>query len=244
MSTATRIWLTRPHDDSEHMARELNARGIATLVAPVMHIVPCAITLTDTTPPAALMLTSRSGCLAMPSLPTAWRSVPVYCVGAATAEAAACHGFKQIVTGNGTALELLTPLITAHRAGERIVHLSGNEVRTDLAPLLAPYGMVLERLITYRAEIVDALEPSVIDALRQQQLHGLVLYSPRSARMVYDLLVAADCLSHLHRLDAYCLSLDVAAEAAALGCKRLHACPVPTHHAMMELLSATAITSA
>jgi uroporphyrinogen-III synthase len=230
------LWLTRPLADSEAMQHALKARGIASIVAPVMEIVPCDYQL-PANAPTSILLTSRYGAAA---LPDHWRDCPLYAVGEATANSARAKGYKNITTGDGSALDLLPAIVIA---GHDVLHLCGEDIKIDLAPLLAVKGITLSRLVTYQATAVAALAPIIAHALRNGDVSGLVLYSPRAATIAHDLLKQADCLKYMAHIDGYCLSLEIAGAAGILGCKRLHACPLPTQQAMMELLSAPAISA-
>lgn len=228
------VWLTRPIDDSRAMETALAAKHIPTFVAPLMGIAPTPHTLPAM--PDAVVITSRHGAAA---LPAAWMHLPVYAVGEATANAARDAGATHILVGEGNALELLPLIRDLQKPGDRLVHLSGAEVKIDLAPLLGAHRITLERCVVYDAQPLP-LPAALYDAL--PGITGVVLYSPHSARILAYTLGAST--AKLAQATAYCLSLDVAAAAAAVPFKRLVSCPVPTHQAMMELLSEAAITSA
>lgn len=233
----SRLWLTRPRADSEAMAATLRARGIDTILAPVMMIAPCSFQLPQQ-PPASLLLTSRH---AAEALPAAWRHVPVYAVGDATADAVRAQGYAHVIVGGGNALELLPAIV----AGQRdVLHLSGAEIKLDLAPLLASQGIALQRCVVYEAQRVTALDAALIAALRSGSVRGVVFYSPHTVRMAQQLLEEADAMAAMAQVDAFCLSLDIAQPAAALGCAAIFTCALPTQQAMMELLTTHAIRAA
>lgn len=230
------VWLTRPQRDSERMEAALAVRGIDSIVAPVMEIAALDVTF-DEAMPDGLILTSRRAAKALQAIPPAWRTLPVYCVGNATAEAAKRYHFEHTISGQGSALDLLPLIAQRHGNHDRLLHLSGDAVKIDLAPLLASRGITLERKVVYESHRVAALSPALTHALHVHALTGVVFYSPRTVRFATELVGDA-----LHQLDAYCLSMDIAAAAAKAGCKRVHACPIPTHQAMMELLFQHAMT--
>lgn len=226
------LWLTRPEADSRAMAEQLGS--MPHIIAPLMGIAPLPHTLPSM--PDAVVITSRHAAAA---LPQAWMALPIYAVGNATAEAARAAGATHIIVGEGSALDLLHPMRDGQKPGARLVHLSGEEVKIDLAPLLAAHGIALERCVVYGATPC-ALPSALFDAL--PRITGVVLYSPHSARVLAQSLGAQ--ASALAGATAYCLSLDVAQAAAALPFKRLVSCPVPTHAAMLAVLSQAAISGA
>lgn len=238
----TRVWLTRPHADSARMGEALAARGVDSLIAPVLTIKPYRFHPPRLLPDA-LLLTSRHTAIALMALAQEWRGLPVYCVGPATARIAHQHGFYKTIVGRGSATTLLPKILSNLRSGDKILHLSGDEVRVNLTPLLQRYSITLERLMVYRATASDALPPTLQHALAAGQIGGAVFYSPRSAHLAHGLLAQAGLLPAMVGIDAYCLSLAVAEEASQLGCKSLHVADQPTHQAMMELLLNSVMTA-
>ena len=230
------VWLTRPQRDSERIEAALATRGIDSVIGPVMEITALDVTF-DEPMPDGLILTSRRAAKALSDAPPAWRALPVYCVGNATAQAARRYHFEHTIVGEGSALDLLPVIAQHHGNNDQLLHLSGDAVKIDLAPLLASRGIALTRKVVYESHRIAALAPALTHALHVHALTGVVFYSPRTVRFAAEL--AGDAL---HQLDAYCLSMDVAAAAAKAGCKRVYACPIPTHQAMMELLFQHAMT--
>lgn len=234
------IWLTRPYDDSQHMANALGEHGIPSVVAPVMHIQPQPVQWPDETP-AAIVLTSRYAAHALEQSPAHWRTLPVYCAGPATAQAAARLGFGQVYPASTGVMELL-PRLRENHAGARVLYPSGEDIKLDIAPLLQPSGIIVERIIAYRAHAVEQLPPSLVESFAKDEIRGVVLGSPRAAQLVHGLLSQYRLTANASKLDLYCLSLDIAAEAARLlGGRQVYACSLPSYDAMMELLFKHAI---
>ena len=132
-----RILLTRPRAQAEEMAPELRAMGHQVIISPLLE--RQNLKIPDNLESAgALVFTSLNGVGAMAGrIPEALLSRPVFAVGARTAAAAEEAGFQRLVVGPGTANDLL-PLIVGF-AGEidgPIIHVSGEDVRTDVAALL------------------------------------------------------------------------------------------------------------
>src|SRR3546814_17676200 len=73
------------------------------------------------------MVTSANAMRLSGPLPEAWRALPCYAVGEATAKAAAERGFPRIIVGDGDASALAAPMAAA---GVRVaLHLAGREHR-------------------------------------------------------------------------------------------------------------------
>lgn len=234
------IWLTRPYDDSQHMADLLAEHHIRSLIAPVMDIEAGAVQWPQEAPDA-LLLTSRYGARALENAPDSWRALPVYCSGPATAQAALRLGFENINAVETGVLDTL-PLLRENHAGQRVLYPSGEDIKLDVAPLLQPFGITVERVIAYSARAKDQLPTPLLAAFAEGAISGVIFASPRAAHIAHDLLRQHRLSAKAGKLDLFCLSVDIAAEAARLiGGAQVYACPVPSYDAMMELLLKHAI---
>ncbi len=229
------IWLTRPYDDSEHMAELLAQHKIPSIIAPLMNIEPLTVIWSQPMPDA-ILLTSRYGARALENAPAAWRALPSYCAGPATAQAALRLGFENIVSVETSVLDML-PLLRDNHAGQRVIYPSGEDIKLDVAPLLAPHGITVERVIAYNARAKEQLAGPILHAFHEHTLTGVIFASPRAVHIARDLLKLNKLSVAASKLDLYCLSVDIAAEAARhIGGVQVYACPLPSYDAMMELL--------
>ena len=242
MSRPPLIWLTRPQADSEALAAQLADREVQTLVAPVMRIVPLYTPPLRAKPgdegavPNALLLTSRHAAYMLATLPAKWRSLPVFCVGSATAQAARSAGFSNIVVGEGDVLELLPRMVPQLKPGAQLLYLAGEETRIDVAALLAVQHIHVEKRVVYRAEAETVLTPAALEALAKGTVTAAVFFSPRSATLTAELLAQHGLSATALSMEAYCLSLAVAEAAGVLPWQALHACHIPTAQAMRDLI--------
>lgn len=157
----------RPQPGADASAARLRAMGFDPVVAPLFMLAPVEWALPEA-PVAAVLMTSASAArLAGPQL-GALVHLPLYAVGAATAEAARTAGFRDIVTGPGDAAAL-APLV-AHAP---VLHLAGVAHRADALPA----GLV--RRIVYADTPVAALPGAVAEAARDGAV--ALLHSPRAA---------------------------------------------------------------
>ncbi len=205
--------------------------GIESIVAPVITIHPQGFSVPEKMP-AALLLTSRHAAPALAALPAGWRSLPVYCVGSATAQKAAAQGFTNILAGDADVLSLLPRVANDVAADNTVFYLAGEEVSVDIAPLL-PALQVIQSTV-YRAETVAQLPNAMLTA--QDEITAVTFFSARSARIANQLLVDAGMQEKARILDAFCLSLHVAEAAGQLPYRRIHTCYQPTREAMRDLI--------
>jgi uroporphyrinogen-III synthase len=222
-----RILITRPEEDAAGFAKALEAKGHEPIVCPLLDIVFTAVAPLNANGATALIATSRNGLRGLahsldrgPASSTkpareALTRLPIFCVGEATARLAQELGFATIYAGAGGARDLL-PLIETHvaPADGPLLHLGGEQLAFDLPGALARRGYAARLEALYRAEPAAKFPPFVIDSLRRHEIGGVVLMSPRTARIFVELLDVHGLVGCCSPLVCYCLSPAV---AQALG---------------------------
>ncbi|KQU53107.1 hypothetical protein ASG67_09725 [Sphingomonas sp. Leaf339] len=209
----------RPEPGNARTAAAIEALGGKAIRLPLFTIEPRPWEAPDPAAFDVLLATSanafRHGGGALAGL----RGLPVWAVGATTAEAAKATGFTvaRIGEGDGRTLAATAP------AGLRMLHLAGKE-------RIAPAGIAA--IITTRS--VYAAPPIDIPATAMAGTAGGVamLYSTRAARRWAELV-------DLHRLPRDTIRLatigGAVATAAGDGWDRVVAAPVPTDAAVVAL---------
>lgn len=235
MQSAKKLWLTRPVDDSEHLARDLRRHHIETLIAPVKAIVRQHF-VRPSEAPDALLITSRHAAYALADFPPEWRDLPVYCVGQATAEYVKEYGYRHMIPGTSDILALLPRMAAELPSGGRIVYLAGEDRRVDVASLMAAREIEVTTLITYHATPETTLSPTLIDALREGTIGAVAFFSPRSAEVATNLLKRYALDTRAPYIDTFCFSLNVAKTAGHLPWKSLYTCHSPSRDAMIDLI--------
>jgi uroporphyrinogen-III synthase len=168
------LLVLRPQPGADATAARAAERGLRAIVAPLFRIVPREWDMPDE-PVDALLITSANGARALDDRLD--RSLPVYAVGEATADAARRAGFGTVTAGPGR-IEELVPIIV--RDGIRsLLHLAGED-RTAFDPA----GLRIETRIVYAAEPV-APPPAFEPALAEGAV--VLLHSTRAARRFREL---------------------------------------------------------
>lgn len=180
------IIMTRPRAASERFLAALGAKRLAigrVVISPAISIEQFEAPV-DLDGFSGVIVTSSNalaGVSAGPGL-TAW------CVGDATAEAAARAGFEAVSTG-GSADDLLGVVSRAQPRGP-LLYLRGRHVNTDLAERLAAEGVdVAERVVYDQPERAPTDEARALLAETNPLI--LPLFSPRTARIVAGWVAAA-----------------------------------------------------
>jgi uroporphyrinogen-III synthase len=235
MADAQTIWLTRPLADSTLLATELAEHGIRTLVAPIMHISSKPFDVPATLPDA-LLITSRHASTALAQLPSSWHALPVYCVGNATASMARELGFSHVIPGGQDVLSILPHLLANASSLSTLLYLSGEDITLDVAPRLAQHNIHVQRVVVYEASPIAVLGQDICSGLNDGSISGVTFFSTRTAQICNSLLTQAGLKASARKIDAYCLSLNVAGAAGGLPWARLITCHSHTRHAMRDLI--------
>ncbi len=241
-----RFIVTRPAEDASKLISKLESAGHSALAAPLIriHNLP-GITLPSTRW-QAILVTSANSIRALTILPGHDRltSVPVFAVGPASATAAKSAGFTDIRTAHGD-LEALTALALKELdpAEGPVFYPSGTVISGDLKSKLEKAGFLCTRLPLYNAEPAQELPDAVLQALKDRAVDGVVLFSPRTARIWAKCLAVADLTSVASSLTHCCLSTAVAeAVSASLGSgvklKSLIIAPEPNEDSLLQAIGA------
>lgn len=168
-----RVLVTRPQPGADTTAERLSALGHDVRTAPLFTVHSL-----QWSPPGevidALMVTSANAMRLSGPLLEAWRALPCYAVGEATAKAAAERGFTRIIVGDGDASALAAQM-AADGVGVAL-HLAGREHRAVAGGALR----IVTRTV-YAADPVGRLGADVESALSAGTVDRVLLYSARAA---------------------------------------------------------------
>lgn len=210
-----RLLVTRPAEDAAALIERLREIGHEAIASPVLEIVARGEPPTDWGRYSGLVFTSRHAITALGVLPEGALALPVWTVGEATAARARFAGFKVVRSAGGTEADLAALLAAkAQRDALPLLHLRGQETRGGLARPLRDAGLTLEARIVYEARPLERLTPEAAAAIANHSVNGVLVFSPRSARLFVDLATGSGVSGGLSHLTGYCIS---EATAAALG---------------------------
>jgi uroporphyrinogen-III synthase len=233
-----RLLVTRPEEDAVVIADALRARGHVPVIAPLMVVRYLEGPVLGLDGIQAVLATSANGVRAL-ARRSARRDISIYAVGPQTAEVARQEGFVAVTSADGDSAALVE-LVGRHAdpmAGP-LFHAAGAETAGRLRQALQARGFTVESDVLYDAAPVAALPEAAADALRTDALDGVLLFSPRSAKLfagrVGDLGLAENCA----RLDAFCISAATAAALAPLSFARIVVASVPNQDGILALLPA------
>lgn len=208
-----RLLVTRPLDDAHGTVRALEARGHIVLLEPLLRIEPAAGVSIPQKPYQAVLVTSANGVRALARLAgTAnLKETPVLAVGEASGRAAAAAGFGTVRHAAGD-LAALAALVSeqCQPDGGALLYAAGSVVSGDLRGLLQARGYDVDRVVLYEAVSAETLSHETEISLRDHTIDGVLLYSPRSARIWGRVLERSGLAENAGSLVHFCLSQAVA----------------------------------
>ena len=213
-----RIAITRPQVDGERSAKILRAQGHDVLLAPLMRVEPIEADVSGTW--SAIVITSANAPAALHESRDLL-ALPLFAVGARSAEAARDAGFANVTSADGDVHDLVRLIAEQPRADTPLLYLAGETRSADLVGELTRRGIKAEMRIVYRA--VTALD-------------AVLHYSTRSAE---NFIAGARNVGIAHEAFAVrhlCLSAQVAAPLQAAGVANVAVAKHPDEAALVELL--------
>ncbi|MDT9599591.1 uroporphyrinogen-III synthase [Sphingosinicella rhizophila] len=217
------VLILRPEPGASDSAERAEAIGLISVTAPLFTVRPLSWQAPDPHLFAAVLLTSANAARHGGDGLAAYRDLPCYTVGEATAAAARDAGFRDIRVGEGAGEDAVR--LAAGDGARHILHLCGRDHKKVEAP-----GVSVTRLPVYAADAIDGLPGEALQAIRAQAL--ILLHSARAASHFGRLLDQAG----LARSDIELAAISAAAARAAGGCWRAkHIAAAPRDDALLEL---------
>lgn len=232
-----RLLITRPEEDAEPLATALAARGIASLIEPLLTVADVAGPAPDLAGVQALLVTSANGVRAF-ARRSPERAMPVLGVGDASAAAARQLGFTSVKSAAGDVVALAR-LVVAEldpRNGA-LLHVASSKVAGDLAGKLARAGFDCRRQVLYQARAATVLGPKTRAALDAGAVDGVLLFSPRTASIFARLITDAGIAGACRRMTAYCLSRAVADAVSGLAWRGVVVASAPNQESLLDAVA-------
>ena len=196
----TKIWITRTQPAADESAQVWRDAGFDPLVAPLLEIEPV---LHDPLPAdAVIIFTSKNGVDH-----TACGGQRAICVGDATAAKARAAGYKDVISVDGTSLDVTDWILENLPKTQSITHVSGWHVRGSIIEDLIEAGYSAQRVIAYHS-VPSPIWPDV-------PFSSVVFYSPLAAKTFAD--IAIDMCIDISKVTAICISQATTDELSALA---------------------------
>jgi uroporphyrinogen-III synthase len=235
-----RVLLTRPLASSEAMAGTLQKLGYEITVEPLLSVVPLPAPCPPIDAPDAVMITSGNALMALEGRSAEAADLlgaPCFCVGPGTADKASAFGFRDVQNSTGDGAELarfMDAALTKRPAS--VLHIAGRDADSRAREILEKSGHRVTSWIVY--ETLPAADFTAVTRtlLENQKLEAILLFSPRTAQVLANLLKKTALEACCTGLAAICLSDTVAKVLRPLGWRHLVAVPKPAEEAVIACL--------
>jgi uroporphyrinogen-III synthase len=236
------VLVTRPHPDNEATLANLRARGIDALAAPMLRFEPLPFHDDDDAHYDAVILTSANALRGTDLAGSRLLRLPLFAVGAHTAEAARGTGFGQVLVAKGDAIALRDLVLARVEAGElksdaTLLYLAGADLARDLAGELGRLGLTVATHTTYRMAPVASLPGEISDAFMAHRITAVLHYSRRSAQAFLDAVRTGGFEISALALPQCCISASVAAVLRDAGAAQLVVAVSPDEGALLDALA-------
>jgi len=230
-----RLIITRPLQRAKPLGEKLQEMGFEILQAPMLKIENCPFDI-PAGPLQAVIFTSVQGVEAAAGH-NSLHIFPVVAVGSKTASAAAKAGFQTVYNAEGD-VDALYDLILekGNPAKGLLLHLAGEQTTGNLVERLKEKGFQAERRRVYKANAADSLPANVVEKIKARAVDGVLFFSPRTAHIFNQVVEGLDLNAGLEKMQAICLSENVATEAGRLPWKKVLVADNPTEQSMIDLL--------
>jgi uroporphyrinogen-III synthase len=230
-----RVLLTRALEDAGRSARLLEKIGFESVVAPVIETRDGV-----ESPPEGvfdgLIVTSAKAASRLWRFDAELRALPVFAVGPRTARAIGSHGIRDVHCSAGDAKSLIRDIPSILPPPARLLHIAGRDRKEEPARSLREMGYEVSLWTAYVAAAVDELPEAARRALDDDAIDAALHYSPRSAKLVLELVERAGLSTAFGHLRHVAISPDVAEVLRASGCRRVAHAPKSNEKAMFRVL--------
>lgn len=233
------ILLTRPYAKSLETKRQLEEIGCRVSIQPVLDISPVKHSSDIYRNSKALILTSFHASSQISQREEIDKNMTIFAVGEATARPLHDAGFKNVYAAEGNAQSLL-PIIREHFRPEDglITYLSGWHITQDLAKALAMNGHEAQRVVIYKANLINDISPLTKAEIQRQEIDCVILMSNRSAHQFCKMCYEAKIIKHLSRITALTMSEEIAKSIENIKWKDIKIAQEPSMNSIIETLTA------
>jgi uroporphyrinogen-III synthase len=225
-----KLLVTRPVEDAQPLADKLGGLGHVAVIVPLLNITPRDGMVLPEGPFQALCVSSANGLAAKADL-SVFHHIPFFAIGPQSALEARRQGFDHVHDKGGN-VEGLVRMICKSLKPENgpVLYLSGAETTGDLEGKLKTQGFKVARATVYDASPCRVSNlPAMLDGA-----DGVLLYSPRTAKLWVAQVNQADLVNRAKTLQHYCLSANVAANLPQDWAK--YVSRTPDENGMLSLL--------
>jgi uroporphyrinogen-III synthase len=228
------VLITRPEPGAGETAARITALGLQPMIAPLLMIAQRQANLPPSGRVQAIVATSRN---AIPALPASHRHLPLFAVGAATAQHARAAGFEHVTSADGDAQALVALLArSCDRLAGPLLLATGQDQGTTLAANLRACGFRVIRRVVYASLPATILPEPVHRAFAAGTLSAALFFSSETAKTCVRLLRSVRLDHTVATVDALAIGQSTAVALQPLPWRRIRVAAQPNQDAMLALL--------
>jgi uroporphyrinogen-III synthase len=232
-----RLLITRPSERAAPLKGRLEDLGFEGILAPLLTISFLNVEIPET-PIQGIIFTSVQGVEAVKN-EESLKFFPAYGVGSKTAGAAGAAGFEMVYNAEGDVESLFKLILETCNPGKGLLlHLAGDKTVGNLVKRLQNKGFEAHYQAAYRAIAADGLPANVVEKISKRQIDGVLFFSTRTAAIFRNIVEQKGLGTYLEKMEAFCLSENIAGEARELPWNRVQVAKEPTEQSLIELLQA------
>lgn len=233
-----RILITRPREDSEALAAQLEAKGFKGFVEPMLEINPLMAPMPDFDEYGGFIFTSVNAVRMIPE--AAFRKIPlispVYALAPHTSVALSDYGMDlRSVEGTGQDLEReIQADFKAHKVdpAKPLLHFCG----TDIARPIEIDGLMIEQFPVYEAVKTKAFSAECLKLIEKDAFEAVLFFSTRTAETFVELAQKHGCEDAFSKTKALCLGDSMVKSVRALDWQDVQIAAKPDRESLFELL--------
>ncbi len=231
-----RVLVTRPKDAARRTADRLEVLGHKPVLMPLFEAEKLPVSLKADTQYSAFAFTSRNAVDAVVASATIdlWHSIPVFAVGAQTAQAAVDAGFTNVHHAEGGGERLAELVNNSSIADGPLAYFTCEPRSPAFQKRLGEYEIGFDVYICYHMSAL-AYSQENIDTLLAEKPDVVLLYSQETAKRFFELIEMHD-MEALNQTRFLCLSHNVAAAVPSNLTARTFAAETPNEESLFSLL--------
>ena len=175
------ILFTRPLEDCHEMIIKFQSLGHNVSHLPLINIEGLNYEVPNYSEFKGIIFTSTNA-IKFLDIKNIDKKLKCFCVGNATEKKARSAGFQNVFAAEGNVNNLKELILQNFKSSEgKLIYISGEIISSDLDKELISSGYTIERLINYRANVIEKYDEAFIEKLKLKMPEITYIYSQNSA---------------------------------------------------------------
>lgn len=230
------ILITRPAEDAEEFAREVQALGFSTMTEAMIGICPIPFKMPDISKYSGLIFTSANAVRVL-GKPASLNDITIFAVGSHTADEARKLGYSKVFSAEGDAVDL--GAVIKKKVSDvncTLLHVRGEHIARPLSELLKGERINVDEVIVYTAKTENKMTESCKQAIADGRIEAVTFFSRRTAESFAEMIEAEALKPCLSEIKALCISPSVLECVQVYPWKKAYSADRPDRASMLSLL--------